>query len=154
MVSSNHSFAHARSAQEWTSSVLTCSALLLREDRNRKGGSGDSSLRRVSRVKHVLSFQERTNDTEPEDEFLSNRLALLPDANVAKPGDNDRFVISKHWAEAPLAFSMKDWRRARHDMWDNDIKRQAVWNYCPELKIILPMKLERERCAEGDNKNR
>lgn len=36
-------------------------------------------------------------------------------------------------------------------VWKNYDQRKKIFEYCPEIVIIMPMKLERERC-EGDNK--
>ena len=37
------------------------------------------------------------------------------------------------------------------DVWKNPERRRSNFEYCPELAMIMPMKLERERC-EGDNR--
>jgi hypothetical protein len=37
------------------------------------------------------------------------------------------------------------------DVWKNPDRRKGNFEYCPELAMIMPMKLERERC-EGDNR--
>lgn len=37
------------------------------------------------------------------------------------------------------------------DVWKNQDRRKSNFEYCPELALIMPMKLERERC-DGDNK--
>lgn len=47
------------------------------------GGNGGLSLRRVSRIVEVLRHQQRREDSEPEDVWLSERLAHFPGANVA-----------------------------------------------------------------------
>lgn len=44
------------------------------------GGNGGLSLRRVSRILDVLRLQERAHDSEPEDVWLTERLAHLPGA--------------------------------------------------------------------------
>lgn len=42
-------------------------------------------------------------------------------------------------------------------VWENRDQRKQIFEYCPEIKIIMEMKLERERCQEknesGENKN-
>ncbi len=37
------------------------------------------------------------------------------------------------------------------DVWRDPARRKSNFEYCPELAMIMPMKLERERC-EGDNR--
>jgi hypothetical protein len=34
------------------------------------------------------------------------------------------------------------------DVWEPYAKRKMIYDYCPEIKIILDMKLEREQCVE------
>lgn len=47
------------------------------------GGNGGLSLRRVSRIVDILRNQRRANGSEPEDVWLSERLAHHPDGKVA-----------------------------------------------------------------------
>jgi hypothetical protein len=47
------------------------------------GGNGGLSLRRVSRIIDILRNQRRANGSEPEDVWLSERLAHHPNGNVA-----------------------------------------------------------------------
>ncbi|KND87925.1 hypothetical protein TOPH_07409 [Tolypocladium ophioglossoides CBS 100239] len=47
------------------------------------GGNGGLSLRRVSRIVDILRNQERANDTEPEDVWLTERLAHYPNSRTA-----------------------------------------------------------------------
>ncbi|KAK5989942.1 hypothetical protein PT974_08205 [Cladobotryum mycophilum] len=49
----------------------------------RWGGNGGLSLRRVSRIIDILRNQQRAHDSEPEDVWLSERLAHHPDGKVA-----------------------------------------------------------------------
>lgn len=37
------------------------------------------------------------------------------------------------------------------DVWKDPSRRKGNFEYCPELAMIMPMKLERERC-EGDDR--
>lgn len=36
------------------------------------------------------------------------------------------------------------------EVWKDPVQRKVIFEYCPEVAMIMPMKLERERC-EGDN---
>ena len=38
----------------------------------------------------------------------------------------------------------------RDGVWKDPERRKQIFEYCPELSLIMDMKLERERC-EGDN---
>jgi hypothetical protein len=37
------------------------------------------------------------------------------------------------------------------DVWRDPVRRKSNFDYCPELSMVMDMKLEQERC-EGDNK--
>ncbi|KAF4630406.1 hypothetical protein G7Y89_g7731 [Cudoniella acicularis] len=115
-------------------------------------GNGGLSLRRLSAVKRILSFQSRYNDTEPEDEWFGRRMTAVPGAKVASGGDEDHFAVENVWHEKPLGYHVRDGGTNLHDdVWKDPAKRKKNFDYCPELAIIMPMKLERERC-DGDNK--
>ncbi|KAH8683140.1 hypothetical protein BGZ60DRAFT_560862 [Tricladium varicosporioides] len=119
---------------------------------DRFAGNGGLSLRRLSAVKRILSFQSRYNDTEPEDEWFGKRMVVLPGAKVATGQDEDHFAVENVWHEKPMGFHVRDGGQTLHDdVWKDPTKRKKNFDYCPELAIIMPMKLERERC-EGDNK--
>ncbi|KAJ4309393.1 hypothetical protein N0V84_011522 [Fusarium piperis] len=114
------------------------------------GGSGGLSLRRVSAIRAILSFQTRTNDSEPEDEWFMKRLSVRPGKTVvpgpSKPGlvgDHERLVKPMGY-HVPLDSDHLD-----SPVWRNAESRRNILNYCPELSIILDMKLERERCPPG-----
>jgi len=62
------------------------------------------------------------------------------------PEDGDRFGVQSHWAPNPMGFWLGDWKKAKADIWNVDSVRQAILEYCPEIKMILPMKLLREKC--------
>ncbi|KAF4511445.1 hypothetical protein G6O67_003244 [Ophiocordyceps sinensis] len=47
------------------------------------GGNGGLSLRRVSRILEILRNQERPDDSEPEDVWLSERLLYFPNSKMA-----------------------------------------------------------------------
>ncbi|CAG8977397.1 hypothetical protein HYALB_00007027 [Hymenoscyphus albidus] len=118
---------------------------------DRFAGNGGLSLRRISAVKKVLSFQARYNDTEPEDEWFGKRLILLPGAKVATGTDEDHFAVEDVYHEKPMGYHVRDGgENLADDVWKDPEKRKKIFEYCPELTIIMPMKLLTERC-EGDN---
>lgn len=111
------------------------------------GGVGGLSLRRVSKVREVLEFQERQDNSGPEDWWMSQRLGLLPDANMCPPEKEKEFAVEDIWHEWPMGYHMNHAGPAA-EVWRPIQRRHEIYDYCPELKIILDMNLEREKCPE------
>jgi len=106
-------------------------------------------------IKKILDFQERYNNTEHEDEWFGKRIILWPDSKVAKAKDERRFSVEDIWHDKPLGFHLREGgNKLAENVWRDPKKRKLNFKYCPELAIIMPMKLERERCEsvniEGD----
>ncbi|PMD28288.1 hypothetical protein NA56DRAFT_560049 [Hyaloscypha hepaticicola] len=113
-------------------------------------GNGGLSLRRVSTVRKILGFQARYNDTEPEDEWFGKRITVLPGAKVANAAEEDHFSVEDIWHERPMGYHVRADNLAE-DVWKDPARRKQIFEYCPELAMIMDMKLERERC-DGDNR--
>ncbi|KAK0623416.1 hypothetical protein B0T14DRAFT_536308 [Immersiella caudata] len=113
-------------------------------------GNGGLSLRRVSAIRRVLSFQARYNDSEPEDEWFSKRIYLLPDVKVALPTDQPLSVEDVYFPDA-MGYHVRDGGRTplNYQVWGEPGQRGAIFDYCPELTMIMEMKLERERCLSA-----
>lgn len=123
-----------------------------RSKNDRFSGNGGLSLRRISTVKRILGFQSRYNDTEPEDEWFGKRITVLPGATVASTAEEKQFAVEDSYFERPMGYHVRDGgTNLADDVWKNPTKRKSNFEYCPELAMIMPMKLERERCS-GDNK--
>ncbi|KAG9246131.1 hypothetical protein BJ878DRAFT_311048 [Calycina marina] len=119
---------------------------------DRFAGNGGLSIRRISVIKKVLEFQERYNDTQPEDEWFGKRLITMPGAIVATGEQEERFSVEAIWHPKPLGFHVPEGgMNLADDVWKDPTRRKHNFEYCPELVMIMPMKLERERC-NGDNK--
>jgi hypothetical protein len=102
-------------------------------------------------VKQILSFQSRFNDTYPEDEWFGARVSVLPGAKVANGDEEAHFSVEDIWHETPMGYHVRDGGTYLADaVWKSRIQRQKIFGYCPELSMIMPMKLERERCP-NDN---
>lgn len=122
-----------------------------RKPDDRFSGNGGLSLRRVSTIKRVLNFQSRLNDSDPEDEWFGKRVYILPGAKVAS-GLEDALAVEDVYFEGAMGYHVRDGGRNLNDgVWKNPEQRKKIFNYCPELSMIMDMKLERERCP-GDNK--
>ncbi|KAL9031621.1 MAG: hypothetical protein Q9196_000378 [Gyalolechia fulgens] len=112
-------------------------------------GGGGLSLRRVSRIQQVLKFQTRQDDVEPEDKWLADRIKVLPGVKLPKAEAEKRFAVEGIWDEKPLGIHVPSSNEVLHtDVWDDPGQRKKILEYCPEIKMIMTMKLERERCEE------
>ncbi|KAI4603509.1 hypothetical protein KJ359_003321 [Pestalotiopsis sp. 9143b] len=117
---------------------------------DRFSGNGGLSLRRVSAIQRVLKFQERTNDTGPEDEWFGTRLWVLPGAKVAS-GTDGQLAVEDTYIPNPMGYHVRDGGNNLHDaVWQDPTQRKAIFEYCPELSLIMNMKLEVERCPGDD----
>jgi Protein of unknown function (DUF5672) len=124
-------------------------------DRNledRFGGNGGLSLRRVSKVLEVLQFQTRLDNTFSEDQWMASRVGLVPGANMAPPAVEKEFAVEDIWIERPMGYHINPTVGPgnSHDVWDDPAKRRMIYEYCPEIKIILDMRLDRELCPLPD----
>ncbi|KAI0104124.1 hypothetical protein GGR51DRAFT_572807 [Nemania sp. FL0031] len=121
-----------------------------RLENDRFAGNGGLSIRRISAIRRVLKFQERYNDTTPEDEWFGNRVWVLPGAKVAS-SKAGQLAVEDHYIPDPMGFHVRDGGHGLADsVWKDPNRRRAIFDYCPELSLIMDMKLERERCP-GDN---
>lgn len=115
-------------------------------------GGGGLSLRRVSRIQQVLKFQTRQDDADSEDRWLSDRIKVLPGIKLPKPEVEKSFAVEGIWDEKPMGFHLPS--SSDHllkEAWDDPGQRKKTFEYCPEVKMIMNMKLERERCEEKAN---
>ncbi|KAI1844076.1 hypothetical protein JX265_009661 [Neoarthrinium moseri] len=119
---------------------------------DRFSGNGGLSLRRVSAIKRVLKFQERTNDTQPEDEWYGTRVWVLPGARVAS-GTEGQLAVEDTYIPSPMGVHVRDGGNLLPEaVWQEPEQRKALFNYCPELSLIMNMKLEIERCPGDDRR--
>lgn len=110
------------------------------------------SLRKVSTIKRILGFNIRHNDTQAEDEWFGKRVTTIPGAKVANDQQAEQFSVEDIWHDKPLGYHVPDGgKRLPDEVWKDPARRKTIFEYCPELSMIMPMKLEWERC-EGDNK--
>lgn len=100
----------------------------------------------------MLEFQTRDADSGPEDEWFGKRIMAMPDYKVASGLDAQHFSVEEVYHEAPMGYHLRNSEgHLPTGVWKNSDQRARIIKYCPEISIILPMKLERERC-EGDNR--
>ena len=103
----------------------------------------------MSAIRKVLGFQARFNDSVPEDEWFGKRVVLLPGAKVAA-GTEEALAVEDVYFEKPMGYHVRNGGLDVSDLvWANRDRRKEMFGYCPELAMIMDMKLERERCP-GD----
>ncbi|TGJ72983.1 hypothetical protein EYR41_000103 [Orbilia oligospora] len=118
------------------------------------GGNGGLSLRKISKIKQVLQFQERIPETDPEDLWLIKRIGLLPGANMATARQEAEFSVENVWHSSPMGFHLgMSGERLPGGVWDREDNRKRIYEYCPEIKMIMKMRLERERCTQDEINN-
>ncbi|PVH69300.1 hypothetical protein DL98DRAFT_522270 [Cadophora sp. DSE1049] len=107
------------------------------------GGNGGLSLRRVSRILMVLERERREmGHIQMEDEWLGVRMNKLPGAHMANATVSKTFSVEANvWDESPMGYHV-GWMGVHHgQLWDNEEKVAHIMDYCPEVKMILGMKL-------------
>lgn len=114
-------------------------------------GNGGLSLRRMSKVRQILGFQSRYNNSGPEDEWFGRRITVLPGSKVASAAEENRFSVEDQWHAKPMGFHVREGgENLPEGVWRDHDQRQKIFEYCPELSLIMPMKLIRERCETDD----
>lgn len=97
----------------------------------------------------MLSFQSRQDQNDAEDRWFVNRLGLLPGAKMANASLEAQFSVEGIWHESPMGYHVGGSGDALPDeVWNDIERRKRIYDYCPEIKLVLKMKLERERCEE------
>ena len=75
----------------------------------------------------------------------------MPGTKVAS-GENGQLSVEDIYMPDPMGFHVKDGGSQLADaVWRDPTQRREIFTYCPELSLIMDMKLEMERCP-GDNK--
>jgi hypothetical protein len=106
----------------------------------RFGGNGGLSMRRVSSIMTVLRHQQRLNNSEPEDVWLTERLGHLPNSQVANGSESLGFSAESIWVDRPMGYHTGGSGAVlASGVWGDPGKRQQIWEYCPEVKITLGM---------------
>ncbi|KAL8939523.1 MAG: hypothetical protein Q9216_003309 [Gyalolechia sp. 2 TL-2023] len=97
----------------------------------------------------VLTFQTRQDEAEPEDQWLSDRIKVLPGVKLPTAEVEKTFAVEGIWDEKPLGIHVPSSNEVLlKDVWDDAEQRKKTLEYCPEIKMVMKMKLERERCEE------
>ena len=119
---------------------------------DRFSGNGGLSIRRVSVIRKVLGFQARYNDSEPEDQWFGKRIYIMPGAKVAS-GTDGILTVEDVYVENAMGYHVPDGgAKLAPAVWEDPAQRKKIFDYCPEISMIMDMKLERERCKGDDLK--
>ena len=83
---------------------------------------------------------------------MASRVGLVPGANMAPPAVEKEFAVEDIWTERPMGYHINPTVGPGNsqDVWDDPAKRKMIYEYCPEIKIILDMRLDREQCPLSD----
>ncbi|KAK6353125.1 hypothetical protein TWF696_005115 [Orbilia brochopaga] len=121
------------------------------------GGNGGLSIRRVSKIIKILEKQVRQPNSRAEDLWLTERLAQLPGAHMANGTVQMRFSNEMLYQKRPMGFHTGhggDWLYSK--VWGTPELRKEMWEYCPEIKMMVSMDEESffhntDRCPDRQN---
>lgn len=107
-----------------------------------RGGNGGLSLRHIPPIIELLEKEKRAVGSEMEDRWLCDRLQVHPGANMPGPEIERHFSVESVWTERPFGYHLRSSGKALDPaIWRNEARRKAIFDYCPEVKIILDMNL-------------
>ncbi|KAL8806312.1 MAG: hypothetical protein Q9182_001459 [Xanthomendoza sp. 2 TL-2023] len=106
----------------------------------RFGGNGGLSMRKVSSIITVLQNQIRIPNSEPEDVWLSIRLGHLTGAKLANGTISNEFSVENTYTERPMGYHLGHSGRGNPAAYlGTPEKREKIWDYCPEIKMLTDM---------------
>lgn len=120
---------------------------------NAYGGNGGLSLRHVPDIVNVLQRHQRAANDLPEDRWFSDHLGTMEGTNMPPPAVTRAFSVESLWAERPLGYHLRSsgtWEHLDQGIWGDAERRQAIFDYCPEVKLILDLEF-RQVVEEQDN---
>ncbi|KAG9692443.1 hypothetical protein KCU95_g7228, partial [Aureobasidium melanogenum] len=108
--------------------------------KDKGGGNGGLSLRKVSSIIEVLKHQVRLPNSEPEDVWLCNRLSQRVGAKVANGTMENKFSGEMISSYSPMGYHLGGSGKVLHGgSWGTPEKRERIYSWCPEVKMILSM---------------
>lgn len=74
-------------------------------------------------------------------------MTLMPGLKIASAEEEMHFSVEDIWADHPMGYHVREGgTNLPEDIWADEGNRRKIFGYCPELSMIMPMKLERQRC--------
>lgn len=68
-------------------------------------------------------------------------MSALPGANMPNATISKTFSVESVWDDSPLGYHV-GWLGVHHEqIWDDEKQVEHVLSYCPEVKMVLGMKL-------------
>ncbi|KAG9906662.1 hypothetical protein KCU98_g7761, partial [Aureobasidium melanogenum] len=108
--------------------------------KDKGGGNGGLSLRKVSSIIEVLKHQVRLPNSEPEDVWLTRRLNQRVGAKVANGTMENKFSGEMISSYSPMGYHLGGSGKVLHGgSWGTPEKRERIYEWCPEVKMILSM---------------
>lgn len=109
-------------------------------------GNGGYSLRRVSVIQEILKSETRET-IESESKWFAKRILNSPNTRTATPQTQAAFVVESTWHPTPMGFHLPNGGSILPKaVWKDNDNWKDIYAYCPETKIIMPMKFERQIC--------
>ncbi len=121
------------------------------------GGNGGLSLRRVSAITEILQHQVRIPGKDrAEDVWLSEHLARRPGARMANSTVELTFSFETTRDDSikPMGYHIGGsgkWPMGA--ILGTPERRKEVWDYCPELKLVLEEMQPEEFITDNCNEN-
>lgn len=134
--------ASERSIEDWVSQEYSWVGAPWNLD-NPSGGNGGLSLRHVKPIVGLLEKESReANASLLEDRWLCDRLATEPGAKMPGPEVERYFSVESVWTDRPFGYHLRgSGAFLVEKIWGNKTRRDEIFAYCPEVKIVLDMNL-------------
>lgn len=109
---------------------------------NSYGGNGGLSLRHVPTIVDLLSdpdvTQRAKGDERWEDVWLAHALREKPGTKMPDAEVSSHFSVESIWSERPMGYHLRgSGIYLDEKVWRNKTRRMHIFEYCPEVKIIL-----------------
>ncbi len=92
--------------------------------------------------------EEMRRTPEPESTWFTKRiLGNHAYAKVANGWEQSAFIVESTWHPKPMGFHLPDGGvELAPEVWKSNDNWRSIYAYCPETKIVMPMKFERQIC--------
>ncbi|GAM82232.1 hypothetical protein ANO11243_002110 [Dothideomycetidae sp. 11243] len=110
-------------------------------------GFNGYSLRKVSVMKETIKTSKILPDMA-DDSSLMDEVWSRPDAVVPNSEKSSLFVMESGWVERPMAYHPSAKMIKEDEGWITSNGRRGIWDHCPEVKVVMHMKLNRQKCPD------
>ena len=108
------------------------------------GGNGGLSLRHLPPIIKLLQGEQRVANDLWEDRWLTDRLGTMEGAHMAGAEISRFFSVESVWTEKPFGYHLRSSGSFEHldqGIWGDELRKNMILEYCPEVKLILDMDL-------------